>query len=136
MASDPRFTTRRAALAAAAGLAVALGVGFVGCGRPPQMGPDEAVFRTVDALFTAVTARDAKLLDQSEQRLRAQREAGKLPPAASDYLDGVIAKARAGRWESSAERLYDFMTVQRREGARDRPTRNPKGPGPARAGAP
>src|SRR5262249_54575119 len=28
---------------------------------PPQMGADEAVFNTVDALFTAVTARDEKL---------------------------------------------------------------------------
>jgi hypothetical protein len=134
MADDRRFTKRRAALAAAAGLAVVLGVGFVGCGRPPQMGADEAVFRTVDALFTAVTARDAKLLGQCEQRLRAQREVGKLPPAASDYLDGVIAKARAGRWESSAERLYDFMTVQRREGERDRPARVPTGHGSARVG--
>lgn len=85
--------------------------------RPPQMGADEEVFTTVDALFTAVTARDEKLLGQCEARLHAQREAGKLPGPAADYLDGVIKKARAGRWESAAETLYDFMKAQRREGA-------------------
>ena len=35
----------------------------------PQMGPDEEVFRTVDALFTAVTAREPKLVADCELRL-------------------------------------------------------------------
>lgn len=86
---------------------------------PPQMGADAEVFRTVDALFTAVTAQDEKLLDQCEQRLRACHEAGKLPPAAWSRLDGVIQTARAGRWRPAAETLYDFMKGQRREGSHD-----------------
>src|SRR5262249_17425726 len=85
--------------------------------RPPQMGADEAVFNTVDALFTAVTARDEKLLGQCEKRLHAHEKPGKLPNAAANYLDGVIRKAREGRWESAAETLYGFMQAQRREGA-------------------
>jgi hypothetical protein len=110
---------RRAAIPAAIGIvAVVLVVGFVGCGRPPQMGADEEVFAAVDALFTAVTARDDTLLAQCEQRLGALRDAGKLPPDAWAYLDGVSQKARAGRWEAAAEKLYDFMSRQRREGAR------------------
>jgi hypothetical protein len=84
--------------------------------RPPQMGADEEVFRTVDALFTAVTARNEKLLAQCEGRLRAYREAGRVPGEACDYLDGVIARARGGEWRSAAERLYEFMSAQRREG--------------------
>ena len=128
-------TRRRAVLAAVVvGFAVVLGAGLIGCGRPPQMGADEAVFDTVDALFTAVTARDEKLLGPCVQRLQAYKDAGKLPAAAADYLDGIVAKARGGRWESAAERLYDFMTAQRREGPRDRHTKVPKGRGPARAG--
>ena len=83
--------------------------------RPPQMGADEEVFRSVDALFTAVTARDAQLLAQCEQRLHIFRDAGKIPNEAAEYLDDVIARARGGRWESAAQRLYDFMKVQRRE---------------------
>jgi hypothetical protein len=119
VAGETGFLTRRVVVTAAVAVAAAaLGVGFFGCGRPPQMGPDEAVFAAVDALFTAVTARDEKLLRQCEQRLDVLRGAGKLSADAADYLAGVIGKARAGRWESAAERLYGFMTAQRREGER------------------
>jgi hypothetical protein len=85
-------------------------------GRPPQMGADEETFAAVDALYTAVTARDERLLAQCETRLHAARAEGNLPPAAAVHLDGVIARARAGRWESAAQRLYDFMKAQKREG--------------------
>jgi hypothetical protein len=88
-----------------------------GCSRPPQMGADEEAFGAVDALFTAVTARDVKLLEQCEQRLRVLREEGKLPAEAAEYLAEVGATAREGRWESAAKTLYGFMKAQRREGA-------------------
>jgi hypothetical protein len=118
-------TTRRAVVAAAVvALAAVLGAGFLGCGRPPQMGADEEVFRAVDALFTALTARDEKLLGECERRLRAHRDAGKMPSGAAAYLDGVIRKARAGGWESAAQRLYDFMRAQRREGVREQPKKD------------
>jgi hypothetical protein len=118
-------TTRRAVLAAGVvGLAALLGAWFVGCDPPPQMGADEELFKTVDALFTAVTARDEKLLGECGDRLRALQGAGKLPGDAADYLDGVIKKARAGRWESAAKTLYDFMKAQRREGAHHHPSTN------------
>jgi hypothetical protein len=88
---------------------------------PPQMGADAQAFETVDALFTAVTARDERLLGQCEQRLHVYRDAGKLPAEAADHLDDIIRQARAGDWEAAAERLYRFMRAQRREGERDRP---------------
>src|SRR3954447_16768570 len=100
MAGETGFLTRRVGLVAVAGAAVVLSAGFFGCGRPPQMGPDEAVFTAVDALFTAVTARDNTLLGRCEQRLQALTSAGKLPAEAADYLAGVVGKARGGRWES------------------------------------
>lgn len=110
-------------------LLLALGLPAVGAvvlliinlGPPPQMGADEAVFNTVDALFTAVTARDEKLLADCERRLLALKAAGKLPLDASAYLDNITRKARAGRWESAAQSLYDFMSVQRRDGLHERP---------------
>jgi hypothetical protein len=89
--------------------------------RPPQMGADEQVFRAVDALFTAATARDERLLADCERRLLALKGAGKLPPDACAYLDNIISKARAGRWEPAAQSLYDFMRVQRREGVHEHP---------------
>jgi hypothetical protein len=85
------------------------------------MGGDEEVIKAVDALFTAVTARDEKLLGQCEQRLHAYSKAGKFATDASDYLDGIIQKARGGRWQSAAQKLYDFMKAQRREDTHRRP---------------
>lgn len=101
------------------GVVAVLAVGWVSWAwtRPPQMGADEATFKAVDALFTAVTARDERLVRECEQRLLAAKDAGRLAPAAWDYLDGVIRRARASRWESAAERLYTFMLAQRRDGS-------------------
>ena len=78
------------------------------------MGADDDVFKTVDALFTAVNMKDEAKLAQCERRLHAYRDAGKLPKSSAEYLDGVIAKARAGSWDSATERLYEFMLAQRR----------------------
>src|SRR6516164_1813467 len=102
--------TRKWILAGAGGVSLLLGIGwYVWWTKPPQMGPDKRVFAAVDALFTALTARDARLLDQSESRLRDLRESGALRDKVFDYLDGIIQKARAGQWHPAAERLYEFM---------------------------
>jgi hypothetical protein len=84
---------------------------------PPQLPPDAEVFKTVDALFTAVTAQSDTHLTACEQRLAAYKERGLLPPAAAKRLERVIATARAGEWREAAERLYDFMQGQRRQAA-------------------
>jgi hypothetical protein len=104
----------RWALFGTAALMLALLAGFVGCGRSPQIGADAEAFAAVDALFTTVTARDERLLNQCETRLHALRDAGRLPARAARRLDDVIQRARGGRWESAARRLYDFMAAQRR----------------------
>jgi hypothetical protein len=99
------------------GAAAALAVLYGYLTRPPQMGPSEEVFHTVDALYTAVRNQDEKRLGECERRLGGYRDAGKLPPAAAGALDAIIRRARAGSWQSAAERLYHFMLAQRREGA-------------------
>ena len=81
---------------------------------PPQLGHDEEVFDTVDALFTALTSRDPQRLGDCEQRLQFHRETGRLPVRAARSLDRVIAQARRGEWQPAAERLYRFMHAQRR----------------------
>jgi len=121
-------TTRRAAVAASV---VAIALMPIACWllwfrSPPQLGADEEAYKSVDALFTAVTSRDEQRLGQCERRLRVLKEAGKLPAGAAEFLDGVIARARDGRWETAAERLYDFMHGQRREGAQSRPSKKDK----------
>ena len=89
---------------------------FVYLGRPPQMGADEEVFRTVDALFTAVTAHDNQRLADCQQRLSKYKDRGSLPPAAAQRLDRIISLAQSGDWTTAARRLYDFMQAQRRLG--------------------
>jgi hypothetical protein len=128
-----RDTRTRVAKWVLGGLAVLAVAGAVLAyrGTPPQMGTDEDVFNTVDALYTAVRNHDAKRLAECETRLKAYRAAGKLPADAAESLDAVIAKARAGSWEAAAARLYDFMKAQRREGATG-PAPQPK---PSRKGA-
>ena len=87
--------------------------GFGGCG-PPQIGADRDVFKNVDALYTAVSLRDPALLDRCAGKLRALRDAGKLPPAAGRSLEGIVAEARGGKWERAQSRLGDFMLGQTR----------------------
>jgi hypothetical protein len=86
--------------------------------KVPQIGADEQVVKAVDALFTAITSRDTGRLDQCEQRLHRCMETGSLPTDASHYLNTIIQTARAGRWQSAARRLYEFMRGQRQQGRR------------------
>ncbi len=109
---------------------VALGTGTAGAvlalsiwscwSSPPAMGDDEEVAKSIDALFTAITAHDGKRLGDCEKRLLWFKESGQLPLPAADYLDHVIHNARAERWESAARSLYDFMRAQRRDAILER----------------
>jgi hypothetical protein len=127
-----RIDRNRIVLGAVAVL-VAIGVAIVLIGqrRPPQMGADQRVFHTVDALYTAVKSQDLTRLGECERRLHDYRDAGTLPAAAAARLDGVIGTAKSGGWQSAAESLYDFMLGQRREGA-DVPRAKPAKTAPRR----
>jgi hypothetical protein len=83
--------------------------------RTPQIGADESVFKTVDALFTAMTSKDTKRLEQCASRLAEHRQAGRLPEDSAELLDSLVAEARSGEWKTAAERLYATMLSQRRE---------------------
>src|SRR5262249_35649037 len=107
---------------------IGVGIVLIGQRRPPQMGADERVFHTVDALYTAVKSQDVARLAECERRLNSYRDAGALPAAAAGRPDGVIGTAKSGGWQSAAEMLYDFMLGQRREGAdvpRAKPVKTP-----------
>ena len=115
----PSLTPRQLSIGIGMISLLLIGVAIYWLRPTPQLGADEEVFRTVDALFTAVTGRNDKALFQCEKRLRVYREAGKLPTPAADTLDAVITQARSGRWEPAAARLYDFMRAQRGDGPRE-----------------
>ena len=82
---------------------------------PPQIGTDEEVVKTVDALFTALTTRDLARLDDCDQRLKSYHADGRLPAKPARSLAGMIQQARDGQWEPAARRLYAFIYGQRGE---------------------
>ena len=98
---------------AGAGLLL-LGIWYAWGGRPPQVGGDKESVKTVDALYTAVTSRNAMRLVQCEEQLHTLRDEAKLPRRTADYLDGVISMARGGDWKGASHKLFDFMRAQRR----------------------
>lgn len=85
----------------------------VGCG-PPTMGAAPEAMKEVDALYTAVSLRDAKLVAACRARLGALHASGKLPDAAHDRLEAIGKEAEAGGWDPAIGRLNDFMLGQRR----------------------
>ncbi len=117
--TDEAVNRNRVAVFVIGGLVAiaALAVVIAYFNRPPQMGTDEEVFKTVDALYTAVRMKDESKVAQCEKLLQSYRESGKVSKDSAAYLDRVIAKTRDGRWESATEQLYEFMLAQRRDGA-------------------
>ena len=87
---------------------------FAGCGGPPQIGEDRDTFKAVDALYTAVSLRDLKLVGQCEAKLKGLHDASKIPEAVFSSLESIIAEAKDGKWEPTQERLSNFMEGQRR----------------------
>src|SRR5262245_2606272 len=96
-----------------AGISSLLLIALTGCGAP-QIGEDPGTFKAVDALYTAVSLRDPKLVDQCAANLKGLHDSGKIPSAASRTLDSIIAEARQGKWEPAFDRLSTFMAGQRR----------------------
>jgi hypothetical protein len=73
------------------------------------------VFKTVDALYTAVRSEDMVQLSECERRLHEHRDTGALPDDAARTLEGIINQAKTGQWRPAAESLHAFMSGQRRE---------------------
>jgi len=106
---------RRKWTVAVGGTLAIAGIAWILWGRlpPPQLRADERVFNTVDALFTAITARDRGRLEECQRRLKAYRDEGKISDAVAATLDSIVRQAHERQWEAAAHRLYDFMLGQR-----------------------
>ena len=57
-------------------------VALTGCWAPPQIGPDRDTFKAVDALYTAISLREPKLVESCVSKLNDLKAAGKVPEAA------------------------------------------------------
>jgi ammonia channel protein AmtB len=115
---DPKSNQAKPSIVLIASIALALllTIGwFFWNPAPSQLGDNERAFSAVDALFTAVTARNEQLLADCEARLKALVNEGVLDDKNSEYLASVVAQAKTGQWQQAARRLYKFMQGQRRQ---------------------
>ena len=96
-----------AAMLACLGLPLA-----AGCGRAPQLGSEDNL-AAADGLWTAVTAKDASLVDKSAGLIEQLHQTHKMSDEAFEVLRGVIATARAGDWSQARGALKAFVRGQR-----------------------
>jgi len=82
----------------------------------PQLALDEEVLKTVDSLFTAVTARRQPSLIECEKRLIALHVAGRISDPAWNKLNSFIQSAKKEDWEIASRQLYRFIELQRGAG--------------------
>ena len=85
-----------------------------GCQSVPQVVNDEAVYKKLDALYTAVTSRRRKLLGDSRGRLTNLHKAGRLSDAGFTVVGTIITEAENNQWADAAQHLFDFMRAQRK----------------------
>ena len=84
----------------------------LGCSDTPQLGSEECL-GTADALWTAVTAKNLQLLEQSAAQIEKLHSTAELSDAAFERLIGVIATARTGDWSGARAALKEFVRGQR-----------------------
>ena len=84
-----------------------------GCARSPQFGDAQSCVQATDALWTAVSSRDAKLLDDCERYLTGLKSDGDLTSDAYEYLQTVVRNARQGDWDRARTALKRLIDDQR-----------------------
>lgn len=87
---------------------------LAGCGSVPQVAEEEAVFKELDALYTAVTSKRRDLLDACRERMAKLHEDRKISDAGFAEVTAVVGLATEGKWTEASERLYKFMRAQRK----------------------
>ncbi len=68
--------------------------------------------KTIDALFTAINARDVNRVAGCRERLSEQASSGQLNPVAMVELSDCCEQASSGGWETAARRLYRMIEKQ------------------------
>lgn len=76
-------------------------------GRAPTMEERENR-KAVDAMLTAITLKNSRLLEESAKRAMARRTAGQITEAQYQGLEAVINKARARDWAGAEKDGYEF----------------------------
>jgi hypothetical protein len=79
---------------------------------PPQLGESPQARKTLDALFTALTARDTAKLTTCMERIEVHFAEGKLSEKATNELRICHGLAKSDSWEKAAKRLYWIIYEQ------------------------
>ena len=79
---------------------------------PPQLEASPEARKTLDALFTALTARDKAKLATCLERIEVHFAEGKLSQKATNEVRFCHKLANAGSWEQAAKRLYWIIFEQ------------------------
>jgi hypothetical protein len=87
-------------------LLVGLGLLASGCGGPTPEARDNR--RALDAILTAITMQNARLLEESALRATARHDAGQLTDVQYQGMEAFINKARAGDWSAAETDAYEF----------------------------
>ena len=77
-----------------------------GCGGPTLEERDNR--RALDAILTAITIQNPRLLEESTERATACHDAGQLTDDQYAGMQAFINKARAGDWSGAENDAYEF----------------------------
>lgn len=98
--------TRNTVLGGSLVAVLALGV-LAMAGRAPTMEERENR-KAVDAMLTAITLKNSRLLEESAKRAQARRTAGQITEEQLQGMEAVINKARAKDWTGAEKDGYEF----------------------------
>jgi hypothetical protein len=83
------------------------------CSPTPQLGGDREALSAADALWTAITAKDSNLLENSAAAIGKLHAEAHLTDEAYAALENVMQTARAGNWSEARAALKAFVRGQR-----------------------
>ena len=103
--SEYRKRVGRSQWRATRGLLLCLAV--AGCGgEPPAREVENA--RVFEALLTAVSLKNAREVENDAQKIEERHRSGELSDGAYRELSEVLARARAGDWQTAEAKAYAF----------------------------
>lgn len=89
-------------------LVVTLGLGVLALAtRAPTM-EERNNRKAVDAMLTAITMKNSRLLEESAKRAQGRRAAGHITEAQYQGFEAVLTKARAKDWAGAEKDGYEF----------------------------
>ena len=69
---------------------------------------DRSNRRALDAILTAITMKNTRLLEESGKQAKARHDAGQLTNEQYQSMEAFIIKARGGDWSGAQKDAYEF----------------------------